>query len=110
MSDWRISSARTLVPDTSRAGKMTIDMFARVQQFEHNFAQALSSPFVDRRFPFFDLYPWMGHLGTEGAVDLVWEYFGVTRLRIMVTLYPAGLLQNSFMDMDYERYFPALLY
>jgi len=42
----------------------------------------------------------MGHLGTEGAVDLVWEYFGVTRLRIMVTLYPAGLLQNSFMDMD----------
>jgi hypothetical protein len=75
----------TFLSGNSRAGKMTIDTLAGVHQFEHNFAQALSSPFVDGQFPFVDLYPWMGHLGTEGAVDLVREYFAVTRPRIMVT-------------------------
>jgi hypothetical protein len=75
----------TFLSGNSRAGKMTIDMLARIHQFEHNFAQAQCLPFVDGQFPFVDMYPWMGHLATESALDVVREYFAVTRPRIMVT-------------------------
>ena len=103
----------TFLSGSSRAGKLTVDMLGRIHQFEHSFAQVQVLPFIEGQFPFVDLYPWIGHLATKAALDLVREYFDSTKPRIIVTFsrtVSSWVASNFVHSYGMERFLsPSLL-
>jgi hypothetical protein len=51
---------------------LTIDIFARFHQFEHD---RLTPPFLEGRFPFINLYPWIGKKDMEPNPDMTRQCF-----------------------------------
>jgi hypothetical protein len=75
----------TFLSGASRAGRLTVDMIARVHQFENGSGQPMPNPFFDGQFPFVDVFPWIGHENVEVGVEFVRQYLEGTRPRIVVT-------------------------
>jgi hypothetical protein len=80
-----LQDENTFLSGVSRTGRLTVDILARLHQFEHAFGDGLTNPFLEGQFPFVDLYPWIGKNETEVAADLAPQYFADIKPRIVVT-------------------------
>lgn len=75
----------TFLSGSSRAGKLTLELLSRIHQFENNFGQLTTNPFIDGQFPFVDVFPWIGKTEPEVGVEFVRRYLEGTQPRIVVT-------------------------
>ena len=75
----------TFLSESSRAGRVTVDMLALVHQYENGFGQPCLRPFFEGQFPFVDVLPWIGNRNVEFGIEFVRQYIEGTRPRIVVT-------------------------
>ena len=75
----------TFLSESSRAGRVTVDMLALVHQYENGFGQPCLRPFFEGQFPFVYVLPWIGNRNVEVGIEFVRQYIEGTRPRIVVT-------------------------
>jgi len=80
-----LTGHNTFLSGSSHPGRLTVDMLARVHQYENRFGQPMTRPFFEGQFPFVDVFPWIGHRNVEVAIEFVRQYLEGTRPRIVVT-------------------------
>jgi hypothetical protein len=75
----------TFLSESSRAGRVTVDMLTLVHQYENGFGRPCLMPFFEGQFPFVDVLPWIGNRNVEFGIEFVRQYIEGTRPRMVVT-------------------------